>query len=646
MNAQRLAQMLALLLALLMAACVGTSGLESTDWQDDESSLSAGKAHNVVIFYVNDETPSDFTLRPNIAYLENGVAKDWMFDGLLIYDARLEIGTVNASIVSNYIHGITGWLHTTADTVKQLRQELGDPTYRLKVYLAAPYLSGASANAQVSQVLQQFDAAGRSELQLAGLYWGYEEGTATSSSADHMRATSKYIKGLNRGLEFIWLPFFSTKWKSYLNWKNYGFTRAALQPGYAFSNCYSDRMGAANSERLSAGFSGVVFETPASGEIHNVNVGDDKATWSAKTYLDAADTYGWGKNDMNAYYLGNRINAFSAMSQYRWIYDRMYKLILQTRTATPNPAPTLPKMGTGTCASGFTSSASKSSQWPYCGPNGCEALIYGGGSFQQSFTLGDAPASVQALRWQAVVALDDHATALPYCLDVTLNGTLAATSVKPAGLAHGSPHGGPFANFAAISIDLPISLLNQSGAVNTVKVKLGCAGSSDWGVFAETQLVADCGAAPTPQTCTASFSHPAATTSWTYCGSSGCEALFYGGGSYTQTYTLNGDPAKVQSLTWEATAALDDHTTPAPYCFDFILNGVTTKANVSATNVPHGAPHGGPFTNFQVLHVELPATALNHTGTTNSLEVRLGCAKTTDWAAFQSTSLSATTSCP
>lgn len=298
--------------------------------------VQADPARHVVLFYVTEEPLGEGNTRSLVAYLgPDGQALDWMFDGLLVSSWKLVrrydnaghvIGPTDADL-ANHEQELFDWgqLDALANTVSSLRQELGDPDYRLKIYLSASRSSNVTGPAHVQRLFDRFQALGRDELELAGFYWCYEEGTATSSSGSIMATVGNRVHSL--GLEWIWIPYYNSPGSA--NWKSYKFDRINMQAGYAFSDVSTARFATLDDKRASLAMAGVEYEV--AGDYHNPQIPGgshyEKVLNNANAYLDAADRFNWGVNDLSTYYHGTAINAYWSSGYWRPIYDRLYRNI-------------------------------------------------------------------------------------------------------------------------------------------------------------------------------------------------------------------------------------------------------------------------------------------------------------------------------
>jgi hypothetical protein len=291
---------------------------------------SAQAARHVILYYISSADLTVENATPLVGYIdEDGRAVDWMFDGIIMYSLHM-YNFVSGGIdyprpqdFEDYRAALfdEGQLAALATAVSNLRAELGDGDYRLKLYLTAGCVSGTDAVANTQALLDQYAALDPPELELVGFYWGYEEDTGEAAAPARIRETADFLHGL--GYELVWIPYATAAGINV--WASYGFDRAALQPNFAFRDIGLEQFLTTDRHIEAYGFSGVELEF---GPIRNPQlVSDDPELTSALHYLDAADEYNWAATTWNVYYHGTVVTAYSADPARREIYDRLYRLI-------------------------------------------------------------------------------------------------------------------------------------------------------------------------------------------------------------------------------------------------------------------------------------------------------------------------------
>jgi hypothetical protein len=291
---------------------------------------SAQAARHVILYYISSADLTVENATPLVGYIDgDGQAVDWMFDGIIMYSLYM-YNFVSGGVdyprpqdFEDYRAALfdEGQLESLATAVSNLRAELGDADYRLKLYLTAGCVSGTDAVANTQALLDQYAALDPPELELVGFYWGYEEDTGEAAAPARIGETADFLHGL--GYELVWIPYFSAAGIG--SWASYGFDRAALQPNFAFRDAGLEQFLDADRRIEAYGFSGVELEF---GPIRNPQVvSDDPELTSALHYLDAADEYNWAATSWNVYYHGTVVSGYSGDPVKREIYDRLYRLI-------------------------------------------------------------------------------------------------------------------------------------------------------------------------------------------------------------------------------------------------------------------------------------------------------------------------------
>lgn len=295
------------------------------------------EAHHAPLFYTPSfEAITRDAVRPLVAYIdEDGTALDWMYDSLIIFSLTLHQRNDDPVTVSDIVefesalfgNGVSdGQLAVLADTVAGLRTELGDPSRRLRVYLAAPYVEGdQDANQYIQSLIDQWNAAVLPELELVGFYWGYAEGLSTSGDATAITRSVSHAH--SQGYEMLWLPQNHDSWlEGWLSGcSSCGFDDISLQVGYAYTDSGTSRFGCTDDIVLRWGLSGTVIEIAPG--ISNPEVpGPDTEYENAMTYLRAMDHYNWGSSPLTVYYHGSVVSDYATGGATRRpIYDGLYR---------------------------------------------------------------------------------------------------------------------------------------------------------------------------------------------------------------------------------------------------------------------------------------------------------------------------------
>jgi hypothetical protein len=128
----------------------------------------------------------------------------------------------------------------------------------------------------------------------------------------------------------------------------------------------------------------------------------------------------------------------------------------------------------------------------YCGGE-CQALIYVSPGSPSSVTVSftTEPSTLIPITFRMHAAVDDHyENALPYTLDVSLDGELIADDVELVELVHGSPLGGPFSNLMDWELPIPEGPGLRADTHVVTLSDLACpgCGAGDWLVVAWSEM--------------------------------------------------------------------------------------------------------------------------------------------------------------
>ena len=197
-------------------------------------------------------TPSTFL--PSVAYLENGVARDVMFNGFaFINSPNMVDGSLTQKDWLNYIYSFEfreGFnVDALENTVGQVKTALEMPDYKAGVFLCltAPKksvtnwgeLNGKILNFSesnedritalkwyVDEQIKVFNERNYQNIELCGFYF-YNE-SLDSDALNYLPAITDYVRSLK--YITVWSPYYSAV--GYDKWKDFGFDRAAMQANY------------------------------------------------------------------------------------------------------------------------------------------------------------------------------------------------------------------------------------------------------------------------------------------------------------------------------------------------------------------------------------------------------------------------------
>ncbi|GMA62059.1 DUF4855 domain-containing protein [Alicyclobacillus fastidiosus] len=227
-----------------------------------------GAPNNTATDSVGRYTVSDWL--PYVAQLDaSGNPQGWLFDGVLFgpYGTPQNTTTINNWLTDLFSPNIN--LSALNQAVGQLKQQLNDPNYVEKVVINIPGMDGITpANESnygsidssgqnidlnpadvgevqselnkskvirwfIQTVLNDWNSAGLSNLQLAGFYWQPESINAADPLEPSLIQYTANVVHQN-GYKFFWIPFYGTNY-GLDEWRQLGFDDVTSQAGVAFN---------------------------------------------------------------------------------------------------------------------------------------------------------------------------------------------------------------------------------------------------------------------------------------------------------------------------------------------------------------------------------------------------------------------------
>ncbi|MBE3577190.1 MAG: DUF4855 domain-containing protein [Limnochordales bacterium] len=258
------------------------------------SPAAAGARHIVLATYAYppNETLGRWTARdylPYVAYLsEDGKPQDWMFDSILLApQGSTPSGRGLVGDKPGAAANMEDWqwlldetfmpghqLDALQEAAHQAKQALGDPDYKVKVFLTLVYpspfqnafgdLDGdgvpesfawsdpkvgpekalenrvAAVKWLLDEYLRRWQEKQYPDLELVGFWWHRESILFQNSPNDDelVRQVADLVH--QAGYKFIWIPYYGAA-GSY-DWWEYGFDAAILQPNYMFADVGRERL--------------------------------------------------------------------------------------------------------------------------------------------------------------------------------------------------------------------------------------------------------------------------------------------------------------------------------------------------------------------------------------------------------------------
>ncbi|PKM63408.1 MAG: hypothetical protein CVU97_00265 [Firmicutes bacterium HGW-Firmicutes-21] len=200
---------------------------------------------------------------PHVAYIENGVIKDTLFDSYMFlpYVAYLYDGGTKKPLKKEdwqYYMDVQFTKDRNMDAldaaVKETKDALGKSDYKVGVFLSILYpvsevtsfgeIGGKNLNFSkvedrktaikwlIDEQIRVFDEKGYKNLYIEGFYWFTEEiNYSDSQLLELISYTTEYVRSL--GYITSWIPYYQAS--GYNEWAKLGFDLACYQPNFAFN---------------------------------------------------------------------------------------------------------------------------------------------------------------------------------------------------------------------------------------------------------------------------------------------------------------------------------------------------------------------------------------------------------------------------
>lgn len=229
----------------------------------DDYVFGINKVKNVIKFHCTDSRLKTSDFIPSVAYLENGEARDTLFEGFafipgvqFVYDYGEDDGGMKPltqkewnTYIYNYEFRKGYNVDALDDAAGQLRNALEIPQYKVGIYLSIFYpvksvtnwgtINGKTLNFKqneqdritamkwmVDEQIKAFKERNYQNIELCGFYY-YPESIA-QTDMNILNEITDYVR--SKELLTIWAPYH--KAAGYSEWKNYGFDMAAMQANY------------------------------------------------------------------------------------------------------------------------------------------------------------------------------------------------------------------------------------------------------------------------------------------------------------------------------------------------------------------------------------------------------------------------------
>ncbi|WP_208916245.1 DUF4855 domain-containing protein [Paenibacillus uliginis] len=305
---------------------------------------------------------------PYVAYVDkNGNPVDWMIDGYLMAPYRTPDWRAFNSIyppsnkqdwewLLNKTFDQGGDVDNLNEAVKEIGQKLNQPGHKVKLVMTIPTASelqtdfgdvdgdgvsenfnSASAGADlafdnkkkaikwfVDEVMNKWESANFSNVELVGLYWNDE---FIEIEAPYTEEIVTWTSELTHtvGKKLFWIPYFHGGQP--FDWKKLGLDNAALQPNHFFDGTDKSRVD-------DAAILSKTFNMAVEMEFDDRMIGSNNYAQRFLDYLNGGVEHGY-MNAYRAWYQGNKtiLNlAYNKSPQVRQYYDYLYEYIKGTYT--------------------------------------------------------------------------------------------------------------------------------------------------------------------------------------------------------------------------------------------------------------------------------------------------------------------------
>lgn len=239
-----------------------TTNTDKTNGEDNKQESNEIKTINIHKFSCVDSRLTVSAFLPNIAYLEDGVAKDTMFDSLAFmpnnnfvhdYSSGGGLKPMTQKDWNNYIYNYefkTGYnMDALEEAAGQVKEALEMPDYKVNVYLSimppvntveawgevdGKMLNFAKSDADrvtgvkwlVDEQIKAFNERNYKNIKLCGFYYYHE--SISDDEAAILPAITDYVRSVN--MITVWAPYYLAK--GYDKWDTFGFDYAAMQSNY------------------------------------------------------------------------------------------------------------------------------------------------------------------------------------------------------------------------------------------------------------------------------------------------------------------------------------------------------------------------------------------------------------------------------
>lgn len=324
-------------LALVVLLVVASSTIPGDVFASRVAQGASATPRNVILFYDDYPTRRDPQFQitreiamPLVAHLDqNGIPTAWMFDSFIFYSLWLyETKKPTQAYIDSWIKYLFNGkqIANLDSTVADAKVALGQPDYRMNIFLTIPVASNAIEATAISQnvnsLIDRWNKLNPSNLRLIGFYWGFTESLGWVKGLEGI--VSIIAQELHsKGFKLLMIPYLTAIGVEKLH--SLGVDYVTLQPNYAFKN--DPNVFQFVNDKLAAGYlDGVEFELPTDSSVKSCG-GDWRI--NLQTYFQQGYALNWDKNTINTYYYGSSISSMSrnAGADYRTAYEAIYSFI-------------------------------------------------------------------------------------------------------------------------------------------------------------------------------------------------------------------------------------------------------------------------------------------------------------------------------
>lgn len=319
-------------------------------------------SNDVLKTYVGGKAISKKEFMPSVAYIEDGVVKDILFDSFAflpsptwVYQGGSDTNGMKAMVKEDWVSYINKMEFKANKNMDALDAASGDvinglglKNYKTTVFMTLLYpvrgatdfgkVNGknldlsrnedriAAVKWMVDEQLKVFKERNYKNLELGGFFWFVEEVPSQQymqEDLEMLKAVTDYVRSLK--LQTVWSPYYRARGTE--KWKEFGFDKASMQFNY-----YPAQPDAPNAGGIDRIASGSAFcSVNGIGVEMELGTASDASCTGLKEYMKGGITYGYMDNYC-FYYLctgpSTLWEVFTSESSYiKSTYDELYRFV-------------------------------------------------------------------------------------------------------------------------------------------------------------------------------------------------------------------------------------------------------------------------------------------------------------------------------